>query len=196
MKIRALLYARVSTSHHDQNPEIQLRELRAFCKARDWTISEEIIDKLSGATDQRPGLKRIQRLVRSREVDAIVILKLDRLFRSLKHLVMTLDEFQALGVQFVATRDQVGYTTASGRFFVQILGSLAEFEKELLRERTILGLNYARSVGKKLGRPKKRDDEAILKLRAQGLSYSAIQRQLGTSRASIHRAIKLVRKPL
>lgn len=189
--MRAVTYSRVSTSHHDQKPEVQVNELRHYCAARGWDIVDEVVDHgYSGGTDQRPGLKRLMALVRSRQVDAVVVLKLDRLFRSLKHLVATLEEFQALGIVFVATKDNVDYSTPSGRLFVQILGSLSEFEKSLLRERTLLGLEYARSQGKKLGRPKKCDDAAIVRLRADGYSYSEIQRRLGVSRPSVNRALK------
>lgn len=188
---QVVIYARVSTSTKDQNPMVQIEELRRYCAARDWVISEEIIDHgYSGATDARPGFKRLQTLARQCKVKTIVCLKLDRLFRSLKHVVSTLEDWQSLGVRLVATRDSIDYTTPSGKLFAQILGSLAEFEKSLLVERTLLGLEYARSKGKKLGRPKVRDDQTILDLRAQGLSYSKIQIQLGVSKGAVCRAIK------
>lgn len=159
---RVLTYSRVSTSNKDQNPEVQFHELRRYCAARGWEVVDEIVDHgFTGSTDNRPGLKRLLALVRERRVDVVVVVKMDRLFRSLKHLVATLEEWQALGVQFVATKDNIDYTTPSGRLFAQILGSLAEFEKSLLIERTRMGLDHARAMGKTLGRPKKRDDEAI-----------------------------------
>jgi DNA invertase Pin-like site-specific DNA recombinase len=127
--------------------------------------------------------------VRSRQVDGVVVVKMDRLFRSLKHLVVTLDELQALGIQFVAIQDTVDFTTPSGRLLIQILGSLAEFEKALLRERTMLGLDHARRSGKHLGRPKLRNDAEILRLREQGLSYTQIQKKLGISRPAVYRAL-------
>lgn len=188
--IRVATYSRVSTDHHGQNPQVQVEELRRYVAARGWGIANEIIDHgYSGGTDARPGLKELMGLVRSRQVDAVVVVKLDRLFRSLKHLVGTLEEFNALGVVFVATKDNVDYSTPAGRFFVQILGSLAEFEKELLRERTLMGLAHARANGKILGRPKKRDDEAIRALRGQGLSFRAIVKQLGVSMGAVARAL-------
>lgn len=189
--LRVTTYSRVSTDDKGQKPEVQVSELRRYCEARGWIIVQEIVDHgYSGGTDDRPGLKKLMNLVKRREVDAVVVVKLDRLFRSLKHLVTTLDEWQALGVIFCATADAVDYSTPGGRLFAQILGCLAEFEKSLLRERTMMGLAYARSQGKKLGRPKKRDDEAILKLRREGFSYTQIQKKLGVSRPAIHRALK------
>lgn len=188
--LHVLTYSRVSTDDKGQRPEVQRDELRRFCAARDWEIAEEIIDHgYSGGTDDRPGLKKLLKMVRSRQVDAVVVVKLDRLFRSLKHLVATLDEFQALGVLFCATADAIDYSTPSGRLFAQILGCLAEFEKSLLIERTKMGLAYARSQGKRLGRPSKHDPEVIRQLRASGLSYRAIQKKLGVSMGSITHAL-------
>lgn len=193
--MKVLVYARVSTSHHDQNPQVQVAELRRYCAARAWEIAHEVVDHgFSGSSDQRPGLKRLLELVRSRQVDAVVVVKLDRLFRSLKHLVTTLDEFQSLKVVFVAIADNVDYSTPSGRLFVQILGSLAEFEKSLLRERTIMGLAHARSIGKRLGRPRLYDQEAILDLRSKGFSYRQIQKQLRTPMGTIARALRSAHK--
>ena len=190
MKIlKVATYSRVSTRHHDQKPEIQVNELRRYCYARDWKITHEIIDHHTGGTDDRPGLKKLLDLVRTREVDAVVVLKLDRLFRSLKHLLTQLEEFDALGVKFVAVKDAVDWTTPSGRLFLQVLGSLAEFERGLLRERTMMGLDHARASGKILGRPKIHDDEAIRKLRRNGLSYVAIQKRLSISKGAVWRAL-------
>ncbi len=193
--MKVATYSRVSTSHHNQNPEVQVHELRRYCEARGWTIAHEIVDHgFSGGTDARPGLKELLKLVRERKIDVVVVVKMDRLFRSLKHLVTTLEEWQALSVQFVATKDNIDYTTPAGRLLAQILGSLAEFEKSLLIERTMLGLEHARRQGKTLGRPKTRDDAKIQDLRQQGLSYTAIQKQLGVSRGAISRALQAVPK--
>lgn len=189
--MKALTYSRVSTSHHEQKPEAQVAELRRYCTAREWTITEEIVDHgYSGGTDQRPGLKQLLVLVRSRKVEIVVVTKIDRMARNLRHLVSLIDEFSTLGVQFVSIGDQIDMTTASGRLMLHIIAAFADFERSLIRERTVAGLAYARSQGKTLGRPKIRDDGAILKLRAAGLSYTQIQRMLGVSRPSIHRAIK------
>ena len=187
-------YSRVSTNKREQKPEVQVGELRRYCKARSFKITHELVDRASGGGDDRPGLKHLLALVRAREVDAVVVVKLDRLFRSLKHLVNTLSEFEALGVKFIATRDQVDLTTPAGRMFVQILGSLGEFERALIRERILLGLDYARSRGKRLGRPKSNDDQAVITLRRAGLSYQAIERRLGVSKGAVCRALKQLPK--
>ncbi|MGK5084874.1 recombinase family protein [Bdellovibrionota bacterium FG-1] len=187
-------YSRVSTQKREQKPEVQIQELRRYCKARRFKITHEITDRARGGTDDRPGLKELLRLVRTREVDAVVVVKLDRLFRSLKHLVNTLSEFEALGVKFIATRDQVDLTTPAGRMFAQILGSLAEFERELIRDRIMLGLEHARNQGKCLGRPRKNDYAAVRKLRTQGMSYQAIERELSLSSGAVWRALQPIPK--
>ena len=188
--MKVATYSRVSTNKREQKPEVQIGELRRYCKARKFKIIHEITDRARGGTDDRPGLKQLLALVRAREVDAVVVVKLDRLFRSLKHLVNTLSEFEALGVKFIATRDQVDLTTPAGRMFVQILGSLAEFERELIRERIMAGLAHAKSQGKRSGRPRKDHDcEKIRDLKSQGLSYREIQKKTGVSMGSIARAL-------
>jgi len=188
--MRIVTYSRVSTSHHDQKPEVQVHELRRYCQSREWIITQEIVDHgYSGSTDNRPGLKQLMSMVRSKEVDVVIVLKLDRLFRSLRNLVVTLDEFESLGIKFIAVKDAIDYTVPTGRLFAQILGSLSEFEKSLLIERTMLGLAHAKSVGKILGRPKENDYEAIKLLRAKGMTYRQIQTRLGVSKSIIHRAL-------
>lgn len=192
--MKAAIYARVSTSHHDQKPEIQVEELKRYCQARGWTIAKEITDHVSGGTDQRPGLKQLMALVRSRKIDCVVVTKMDRLFRSLKHLITALDEFQALGVLFVSVGDQIDMGTASGRLMLQIVGAFGEFERALIRERTLAGLAFAKSRGKRLGRPRVHSHEAIQRLRGQGLSYRAIAEQLKVPMGTITEAIRSARK--
>lgn len=192
--VRALTYSRVSTER-DQNPEAQRAELARYCEARGWELIEEVVDHgFSGGTDQRPGLKRLLTLVRARKVDVVIVTKLDRFARSLKHLVAALDEFTALGVTFVSVGDQIDLTTASGRLMLHLLAAFAEFERALIRERTRLGLDHARRQGKRLGRPKCRDDGAIRLLRAGGLSYAEIQDRLGISKGAVCRALRVTPK--
>jgi site-specific DNA recombinase len=191
---RVVIYARCSTTR-DQKPEVQIAELRSYCKARDWAILEEIVDHgYSGTNADRPGLKNLLRLVRERNVDVVVVLKLDRLFRSLKHLVLTVDEFEELNVEFVSVKDQIDLTTSAGRLLRNLLACFAEFEAALIRERTLIGLDHAVSIGKKLGRPQEIDIDAIVKLRAQGLSYRKIAMQLNCSMGAVCRALKAAPK--
>jgi len=190
-RIRAVIYARVSTRHHDQKPEVQIEELRRYCAARGFEVTEELVDHgFSGSSDVRPGLKRLFELVRGRHIEAVIVVKMDRLFRSLRHLVISLEEFQSLGVAFIAVKDQVDYTTPAGRLFVQVLGALAEFEKSLLIERTHLGLDFARRKGIKLGRPRKDRENEIRLLRASGMKQAEIAQHLSVSKGAIYRALK------
>jgi DNA invertase Pin-like site-specific DNA recombinase len=187
--MKVALYARVST-RDKQNPETQLRELRRYSASRGFRIVQIEVDRGSGSTEKRIGLNRILESVRQRQVDGVVVLKLDRLFRSLKHLITTLEEFESLSVKFIAVRDQVDMTTPSGRLFVQMIGALGEFERELIRERVILGLENAKANGKTLGRPKLRDDSKIRDLRKKGLSYQGIQKKLNVSKGAVWRALQ------
>jgi DNA invertase Pin-like site-specific DNA recombinase len=190
--MRVAIYARVSTSHHDQNPDIQVQELKRFCEGRSWYVAHILIDHGSGGTDKREGLQQLLGLAETKQVECIVVTKLDRLFRSLRQLITALDDFQSKGVAFVAIKDSIDYTTPSGRLFTQILGSLAEFEKSMIRERTIAGLSYAKSVkGKILGRPKQRRNvTVILHLRSQGLSTRKIAELVGCSQATVVRELR------
>lgn len=193
--MKAITYSRVSTSHHEQKPEAQVEELRRYCTARGWTVTEEIVDHgFSGGSDQRPGLKHLVVLVRARKVDVVVVTRLDRLARSLKHLVTLLDEFQSLGVLFVSVGDQIDLGTASGRLMLHIVAAFAEFERALIRERTVAGLIHARRKGKVVGRPKLRNDNQIQAMREKGASYRAICRQLGCSMGAVVRALSTAPK--
>lgn len=168
-----------------------MAELQRYCLARGWEIVESIIDHgVSGSATNRPGLKKLMGLARSRKIDGVVVLNLSRLFRSLKNLISTLEDFAELKVCFVSIHEQFDFSTPSGKLLVGVIGALNEFTRELIRENTILGLQHARNQGKTLGRPKKRDDDAILRLRDKGYSYTQIQRELGITRAAVCRAIR------
>lgn len=151
---RCALYARVSTLNGHQDPEMQLRELREFAGARGWQIIEEFTDRgVSGAKDRRPQLDRLMDAARSRKIDVLVVWKLDRFARSLKHMVTALSELEALGVEFVSLRDHLDLSTPGGRLMFHVISAMAEFERSLIQERVCAGLRNARAKGKTLGRP-------------------------------------------
>jgi DNA invertase Pin-like site-specific DNA recombinase len=159
---RTALYARVSTNNGQQDPEMQLRELREYAAHRDLTITAEYVDQgVSGAKESRPSLNRLMIDARQRKIDCVLVWKLDRFARSLKHLVNALAEFEALGVAFVSLRDNLDLSTPSGRLMFQIIGAMAEFERALIQERVKAGLRNARAKGKQLGRPKLTDLSAL-----------------------------------
>lgn len=194
MNKRVALYARCSTNR-DQNPEVQLSELRRYCTARGWIVADEITDHgFTGTNADRPGLKRLLKLVRSRQVDVVVVLKLDRLFRSLKHLVLTLEEFEELDVEFISTKDQIDLSTSAGRLLRNLLACFAEFEAALIRERTLMGLEHAVANGKRLGRPKINDFDKIVALRNTGLSYRKIADEMNCSLGAVCRALRVASK--
>ena len=150
--MRAAIYARVSTTDKGQDPELQLKPLRDYCKARSWTIVEEFTDYCSGAKDTRPRLDELMTAARRRSIDCVAVWKLDRFGRSLKHLVTALDELKSLGVAFVSYQESIDLTTPAGRLMMQIIAAMSEFERELIRERVKAGIANAKAKGKRVGR--------------------------------------------
>jgi DNA invertase Pin-like site-specific DNA recombinase len=188
---RVGLYARVSTLTA-QDPEMQLFELREYAERRGWSIWKEYVDRgISGSTDSRPALNEMMADAQRRRIDCILVWKIDRFGRSLKHLVTALAELAAVGVSFVSLRDQLDLTTPSGRLMFQIIGAMAEFERALIQERVRAGLRNARLKGKRLGRPSKAlDSGKILKLREAGVSWRAISKEFGVGVATVVRATR------
>jgi DNA invertase Pin-like site-specific DNA recombinase len=152
--MRAALYARVSTT--DQTAENQLLELRRYVEARDWTATEFVDSGISGAKDKRPALDSLLKDAKRRRFDVVVCWRLDRLGRNLKHLITLLEELQALGVAFVSLAEGIDATTPAGKLHMHILGAIAEFERERIRERVLAGLQRAKAQGKTLGRHRNR----------------------------------------
>jgi len=151
---RVALYARVSTLNN-QDPEMQLAELREYAGRRGWQIVEEFTDQgISGCKESRPALNRLMSDACRRRFDAVLVWKIDRFGRSLKHLVNALAELAALGVAFISLRDNLDLSTPSGRLMFQIIGAMAEFERALIQERVRAGLRNARAKGRTLGRPR------------------------------------------
>jgi len=191
--MNAALYARVSTRDKGQDPEMQLTELREFAAKRGWQIAGEFVDVgVSGSKDSRPQLDAMMRLAKTRKLDVIAVWKLDRFGRSLRHLVDALAELNAVGCAFVSLRDNLDLTTPAGRMMFHVIGAMAEFERELIRERVKAGLAHARSKGQRLGRPKIRrehdeDAKVIRRMRAEGESYGEIAEALGRTKSDIYR---------
>ena len=185
--MRAALYARVST--FEQEPENQLGELRRFVQARGWTAqeSQEYVDRgISGTKDRRPALDALVQDARRRRFDVVVCWRLDRLGRNLKHLITLLEELQALGVAFVSLAEGIDATTPAGKLQMHILGAIAEFERERIRERVLAGLGRARTQGRRLGRPRARIPIERL-LSVAGLPVLAAAQRLAVSRSTIKR---------
>lgn len=182
--MRAAIYARVST--FDQQPENQLAELRRFVDARGWRLSGEHVDHASGAKERRPALDAMLSDARRRRFDVVVVWRLDRLGRDLRHLVTQLDELQALGIAFVSLAEGIDATTPAGRLQMHILAAIAEFERGRIRERIMAGLARARAQGRRLGRPKGEVPLARVDAVA-GLRVAAAAAALGVSVATMKR---------
>jgi len=148
--MRAALYARVSTA--DQEPENQLAELRRYCEARGWSVVEFVDRGVSGAKESRPALDAMIAGAKRRKFDVLVCWRLDRLGRNLRHLILLLDELQALGVSFVSLGESIDATTPAGKLSLHILGAMADFERSRIAERVRAGLARVRAQGKRLGR--------------------------------------------
>jgi DNA invertase Pin-like site-specific DNA recombinase len=162
---------------------MQLREMREYCQRRGLVISGEYVDAgVSGSKDSRPELNRMMADAKQRRFDAVLVWKLDRFARSLRHLVNALAEFEALGVAFVSLRDNLDLSTPSGRLMFQIIGAMAEFERSLIQERVRSGLRNALAKGRRLGRPAVTVDSAeITRLQGEGKSMASIAKMLGVS---------------
>jgi DNA invertase Pin-like site-specific DNA recombinase len=182
--LRAALYARVSTN--DQTTDNQLLELRRYAEARGWTATEYVDQGVSGAKESRPAIDALLKDARRRRFDVVVCWSLDRIGRSLKHVVVLLDDLQALGVSFVSVREGLDWTTPSGRLQAQLLSMIAEFERARIRERVCAGVARAKAQGRRLGRPEKDVPEAVL-APVRGLSVREAAKRLGVSTATAHR---------
>ena len=152
MSKRVVLYARTSMS--DQNSETQLMALKDYCSRMNYQIADEYIDDgFSGKDANRPQFERLLGNVRANRVDCVLVYKLDRIGRSLKHLLNLFEEFKNQGVEFVSLTQNINTNTPEGKMFWQMLGVFAEYERELIVARTNSGLARARRQGKTLGRP-------------------------------------------
>lgn len=185
--MRAAIYSRVSTSDKGQDVTLQTDEIREYCQRRGFEIAGEYIDEgFSGSKASRPALNRLMADAKQCRFDVLVVWKLDRFSRSLAHLVLTLQEFESLGISFVSLRDAIDLTTAQGKLLFGILGSLAEFERSLIAERVKAGMAHARKQGKRLGRPQLDCGENVKALRQQGWNITQIAKHFNVSRTSVY----------
>lgn len=150
--VRCAIYARVSTA--EQTCDNQLEELRRFASARGWDTKEYVDHAVSGSKERRPALDAMVADAKRRRFDAVVVWRLDRLGRNLKHLITLIDEMTALGIAFVSLAEGIDATTPAGKLQLHILGAIAEFERGRIQERVLAGLARAKAQGKRLGRPK------------------------------------------
>jgi DNA invertase Pin-like site-specific DNA recombinase len=189
--MKVAIYARVSTVNGGQNPDTQLMPLREYCGQRGWEVVGEYIDRVSGAKETRPALSRLMTDASRRKFGVVVVWKFDRFARSVSHLLRALEEFKALGVEFVSLTESVDTSTPMGKMIFTVLGAVAELERNLIVERVKAGVQRARSQGRIAGRKvPKIDIEAVRTRIAFGESQRQIAKSLGVSPALITKRLK------
>ena len=191
MNKRVAIYARVSTDK--QTCENQLNELRSIAERMQYIIVDEFIDEgISGATSSRPSLDALMKSATQRRFDMVMCWSIDRLGRSLQNLIEILNELQSLKVDLFFMQQGLDTSTSAGRMMFSIFGALAEFERNLIRERVIAGQQRAISQGVKMGRPTKMNDglkNAIKLLRERGIGIKQIARELKIGIGTVYSAI-------
>src|SRR5579864_9468980 len=193
--MKTAIYARVSTT--DQTNTIQIRELKDYVERRGWELAGIYQDQMSGAKASRPGLDQLMSAARFRRFDAIVVWKLDRFGRSLVHCVSGIQELASLGIRFIATSQglDTDESNPASKLLMHILAAVAQFERELIRERVSAGISNAKAKGtrsgKAIGRPRRifnRDE--VLRLRQDGLSLAKIAREMNVGVGTVARVLQ------
>ncbi|PYU25521.1 MAG: resolvase [Acidobacteria bacterium] len=194
--MRTALYARVSTRDKGQDVGMQVREFQEFCQRRNWTVADQYIDDgISSSKERRPQLERLMFDAKKRKFDAVLVYRFDRFARSMRELVNALAEFQSLGIEFISLHEGIDTSTPNGRLVFGIMASVAEFERELIRDRVRSGIQHAKAKGKRLGRPRVQVDAGRIDgLRRQGRSWSQISRETGLSTSGVRRAFASLAK--
>ena len=187
---RVALYARVSTT--DQSTDSQLLDLRLYVRERGWNIFKEYVDEgISGTKDSRPALNELMNDAKKRRFDVVLVWRFDRFARSTKHLILALEEFKNLGVDFVSFQENIDTSSPLGSAIFTIISAVAQLERDIIAERVKAGLRRAKENGKKLGRPSVRvDPELVHRMRKQGFSHRAIAAQLGISHSTVGQILK------
>jgi len=182
---RVAIYARVSTT--EQSTDSQLLDLRRYVRERGWDIFREFVDEgISGTKDSRPALNELMNDAKKRRFDVVLVWRFDRFARSTKHLILALEEFKNLGIDFVSYQENIDTSSPLGSAIFTIISAVAQLERDIIAERVKAGLRRARKNGKKLGRPRASvDTEKIHRLRSKGLSLRAIAKETGVSRTTV-----------
>jgi len=187
---KCALYARVSTL--EQRVQSQVYDLRQLAQQRGFEVVAEYIDEgISGTKARRPGLDALMTDARKRKFSVVLVAAFDRMARSTKHFLQVIDEFDSLGIEFVSRRENVDTSGPMGRLFLTLIGSIAELESELIRERIRAGMRRRRLEGYRLGRqPLDVDREAIVADRLSGMSLTQTAKKYRVSRASVIRFVR------
>ena len=187
--MRIAIYARVSTS--DQSTESQLLDLRRYTSDRGWSVYQEYCDNgISGSKDSRPALNNLMADARKRRFDLVLVWRFDRFARSTKHLILALEEFRNLGIDFVSYQENIDTSSPLGAAIFTIISAVAQLERDIIAERVRAGLRRAQANGQRLGRPRiKVGREEAVRLKNQGLSTRQIAGKLKISKTSVIRLL-------
>lgn len=187
------VYCRVSTL--EQSVQMQLADLRRYCEQRGWSIRTEYIDAgVSGMKDRRPGLDQLMNDARKRHFQVVVCWRFDRFARSTKHLIVALEEFNHLGIDFISYQENIDTSSPLGKALFTIVGAIAELERNIIVERIKGGLRSAKENGRRLGRPPLNEPmllKTILTMRAKGLSFAKIAEALKLSKSFVHKTYRI-----
>lgn len=184
----AAIYARVST--FDQNCALQLSDLRRYAGQRFTRYYEYVDEGISGTQRRRPRLDELMKAAHQRLFDVVLVWKFDRFARSLKHLIDSLEEFRALDIDFVSYTEGIDTTTPTGQLLFNVVGAVAQFERDLIAERVRAGMAHARAAGRRIGRPQAPvDTKRAHELRANGLSLRGIARALNVPVSRVRRGL-------
>ncbi len=187
---RVALYARVSTT--DQSTDSQLLDLRRYVRERGWNIFKEYVDEgISGTKDSRPALNELMNDAKKRRFDVVLVWRFDRFARSTKHLILALEEFKNLGIDFVSYQENIDTSSPLGSAIFTIISAVAQLERDIIAERVKAGLRRAKENGKKLGRPRAEVSKGeIYRLHSHGLSLRKIATQLNISKSTVAKYLK------
>ncbi|MDA2929036.1 recombinase family protein [Acidobacteria bacterium AH-259-O06] len=185
---RVAVYARVSKAIEQTN-ENQLLDLRRYVSDRGWPVYKDYCDDVTGTKDSRPALNELMNDAKKRRFDVVLVWRFDRFARSTKHLILALEEFRNLGIDFVSFQENIDTSSPLGSAIFTIISAVAQLERDIIAERVKAGLRRAKESGKKLGRPRVIVDAArIASLRAQGRSWAEISEELGVGKGTAQRA--------
>ncbi|MDA2938140.1 recombinase family protein [Acidobacteria bacterium AH-259-A15] len=189
-KKRIAVYARVSTT--DQSTDSQLLDLRRYVSERGWDIYKEYVDEgISGTKDSRPALNELMDSAKKRRFDVVLVWRFDRFARSTKHLILALEEFRNLGIDFVSYQENIDTSSPLGSAIFTIISAVAQLERDIIAERVKAGLRRAKENGVTIGRPRLTvDRQEVLRLRVQGLSLRKIGETVGISKDSVANLLK------
>jgi DNA invertase Pin-like site-specific DNA recombinase len=190
---KVIIYARVST--REQKVDMQIIDLRQYAEARKLKVVREYIDYASGAKTERENYKKLFDDARKRKTDVVLVWKFDRFARSTRELINALEEFNNLGVDFISYKENIDTSTPAGKILFTMISAFAEFERAIIRERVIAGMEKAKAKGARIGRPKipPFTIEKVLEMKERGSSYKEIIKKLKISKSAYYKILQAVK---